>query len=220
MTRLADHLRSNCNMSPYVIPIGGTCTVGLFGHIECFEELKQQGALEDFTDLVCTAGSGSTSAGLCIGNYLNGSRLKVHAMAVCDDARYFHGEINSLLRNVGLQKEGGSGVLSEDLIDIVEGVKGVGYGLSTDEELEFVLETASSTGIFLDPTYTGKAAFHMVKRINSTPEKFKGKRILFYNSGSVLGLLDGRMKSLLERQETSYHNIHNWMSADHFPLES
>ncbi|XP_071838355.1 uncharacterized protein [Apostichopus japonicus] len=219
MQQLATHLRSNCNMAPYVIPIGGTCTTGLFGHIECFDELKRQGALEDYTDLVCTAGSGSSAAGFCIGNYLNESPMKIHAMAVCDDASYFHGEIMTLLKNVGLQKDGESGVQSADLIDIVEGVKGLGYGLSTEEELEFVLETAATTGIFLDPTYTGKAAYHMLKRMQTTPESFNGKKILFYNSGSVLGLMDGRMASLLESKD-SFHNVHDWMSIDRFPLES
>lgn len=56
-------------------------------------------------------------------------------MAVCDDAAFFHGEINKLLKSVGLQRDTQPVVRSEDLIDIVEGVKGRGYGLSTDEEL-------------------------------------------------------------------------------------
>lgn len=217
MVTLAEHLRKHCGRSPYVVPIGGTCPEGLFGHIECFDELIRQGALEEFSDLVLATGSGGSAAGFSIGNHLNGGKLRIHGMAVCDDAAYFHGEINKLLRNVGLQRDSQPVIRSEDLIDIVEGVKGRGYGLSTDDELEFILETAATTGIFLDPVYTGKAAFHMVNKMQILPESFKGKKILFYHSGSVLGLMDGRMTELLQSKE-SYHQIYDWMARDAFPL--
>lgn len=42
---------------------------------------------------------------------------------------------------------------------------------------------AGSTGIFLDPTYTGKAALGMVKEIKRNPSRFKGNRILFLHTG-------------------------------------
>lgn len=35
-----------------------------------------QNALEDYTDLVVTTGSGGTASGLAIANYLTGSKLK------------------------------------------------------------------------------------------------------------------------------------------------
>ncbi|KAJ8030779.1 Bifunctional D-cysteine desulfhydrase/1-aminocyclopropane-1-carboxylate deaminase, mitochondrial [Holothuria leucospilota] len=142
---------------------------------------------------------------------------RIHAMAVCDDAAFFHNEINTLLKQIGLQEDSQFALYSEELINIVEGVKGRGYGSATHEELEFILETAATTGIFLDPVYTGKAAFHMVKKMQTLPESFKGKKILFYHSGSVLGLMDGCMTELLQSKQ-SYHQIYDWMSRDAFPL--
>lgn len=57
-------------------------------------------------------------------------------MAVISDAAYFHEEADAILRDLGLQaSDGSSGVKAEDIMDIVEGVKGIGYGLSTPEEL-------------------------------------------------------------------------------------
>ncbi|XP_070538127.1 uncharacterized protein [Ptychodera flava] len=104
----------------YCVPVGGSNVVGLFGYLEGFNELIQQNVLEDFDDLVFTTGSGGTAAGLAIGNYLTGSKLKCHAIAVCDDANYFHAHINKTLQEVGL----GSETKSEDILDILEGAKG------------------------------------------------------------------------------------------------
>lgn len=66
------------------------------------------------------------------------SFCRVHAVCVCDNADYFHGHIDETLDELGLSNidsEGRSAVHSRDIIDIIEGYKGRGYGLSTDEEL-------------------------------------------------------------------------------------
>ena len=48
---------------------------------------------------------------------------------------------------------------------------------------DFITETSSSTGILLDPYYTGKGAMGMVRELSLRPERFKGKRILFIHTG-------------------------------------
>ena len=45
------------------------------------------------------------------------------------------------------------------------------------------MEIASTTGIMLDPVYTGKAAKGFVHEMNTNPERFKGRNILFMHSG-------------------------------------
>lgn len=57
-------------------------------------------------------------------------------MCVCDDAEYFHGHIDQQLKAYGLatNKEG-KPLRSRDIVDVIEGYKGQGYGLNTDEEL-------------------------------------------------------------------------------------
>ena len=50
---------------------------------------------------------------------------------------------------------------------------------------DFITETSSSTGILLDPYYTGKGAMGMVRELSLHPERFKGKRILFIHTGYV-----------------------------------
>ena len=64
---------------------------------------------------------------------------RVHAVCVCDNADYFHGHIDETLEELGLlqsqDSQRGAAMKSRDIIDIIEGYKGRGYGLSTDEEL-------------------------------------------------------------------------------------
>ena len=54
-------------------------------------------------------------------------------MNVCDDAAYFYQKINEDLQIGGLN------VPAEEIIDIIDGYKGKGYGKSTEEELGWCL---------------------------------------------------------------------------------
>ena len=54
---------------------------------------------------------------------------RCHAVNVCDNAAYFYEKINEDLRMGGLD------VQAEDIIDIIEGYKGKGYAISSQEEL-------------------------------------------------------------------------------------
>ncbi|XP_071838463.1 uncharacterized protein [Apostichopus japonicus] len=62
--------------SPYIVGIDEPGDVGLFGYIDCFEELIKQGVTEDFTDLVLTCSTGLTSAAFIIGNHRNGRKIR------------------------------------------------------------------------------------------------------------------------------------------------
>lgn len=50
---------------------------------------------------------------------------------------------------------------------------------------EFICNVAISTGVVLDATYTGKAAYHLVKQLQENPERFKGRKILFVHTGKM-----------------------------------
>ena len=62
---------------------------------------------------------------------------RIHAICVCDNADYFYGHIDETITELELSKEseGQPPLRSRDIIDIIEGYKGQGYGKSTDEEL-------------------------------------------------------------------------------------
>ncbi len=152
MQVLARRLLRNSGKKAYLIGIGGSNEVGVWGYIEVFAELMRQGACEQFSDIVVPVGSGGTASGLAIGNYLAGSPVRVHAVGVCDSPDYFHDHVDGMLAKLGLQDE----VTSREIIHIFDG-KGRGYARSTEKELEFCVRVARDTGVVLDRVYTGKA---------------------------------------------------------------
>ena len=56
---------------------------------------------------------------------------RIHAVAVCDNAQYFYDHVDQTLDTLGM----GEKVKSTDILDVVDGYKGKGYGLTTDEDL-------------------------------------------------------------------------------------
>ncbi len=116
------------------------------------------GAQDGITDVVVACGSGGTAAGLAIANKLTGSARRIHAISVCDNAAYFHGHVNEVLRALGDAE-----TRSEDILRVVDGYKGLGYAQSTEEELRFCTHVGAATGILLDRVYTGKGEFAEVR---------------------------------------------------------
>ncbi|CAB4294307.1 unnamed protein product [Prunus armeniaca] len=82
--------------------------------------------------------------------------------SVCDDPDYFYDYVQGLLD--GLE----AGVDSRDIVNIQNVM-----------ELKFVTEIAATTGIVLDPVYSGKAAYGMLKDMAENTKKWEGRKILF-----------------------------------------
>ncbi|CAI9113290.1 OLC1v1013863C1 [Oldenlandia corymbosa var. corymbosa] len=172
---------------PYVIPVGGSNSLGTWGYVEAIREIEQQlqngaGGL-GFDDIAVACGSGGTVAGLSIGSWLSSLKAKVRAFCVCDDPEYFYDYVQGLLD--GLE----AGVSSHDIVDI-QNAKGLGYAMNTTEELQFVKEIAEATGVILDPVYSGKAVYQMMKDMADNPAKWEGRKVLFIHTGGLLGLYD------------------------------
>eukprot|EP00268_Persea_americana_P029132 TRINITY_DN28190_c0_g1_i3.p1 TRINITY_DN28190_c0_g1~~TRINITY_DN28190_c0_g1_i3.p1 ORF type:complete len:437 (+),score=78.45 TRINITY_DN28190_c0_g1_i3:161-1312(+) len=172
---------------PYVIPVGGSNSLGTWGYIEAIREieLQVQGGFGEsrFDDIVVACGSGGTIAGLALGSWLSKLKAKVHAFCVCDDPDYFYDYVQGLID--GLQ----SGLKSHNIVNIQD-AKGLGYAMNTIEELKFVKEIATATGVILDPVYSGKAAIGLLKDMAENPKKWEGRKVLFIHTGGLLGLFD------------------------------
>ncbi|KNA15440.1 hypothetical protein SOVF_098230 [Spinacia oleracea] len=172
---------------PYVIPVGGSNALGTWGYIEAIREIEKQlhtvADSQRFDDIVVACGSGGTIAGLSLGSWLSNLKAKVQAFSVCDDPDYFYNYVQGLLD--GLK----AGISSRDIMNIYN-AKGLGYAINTQEELNFVKDIAATTGVVLDPVYSGKAAFGLMKDMTENPKKWEGRRILFIHTGGLLGLYD------------------------------
>ena len=78
-TLLVADCSSSCRAEgrrPYYIPAGGFSTIGSWGYIHAWEELREQGALDTVDDVVVCGGSGGTASGLAVANYLTGLKVK------------------------------------------------------------------------------------------------------------------------------------------------
>ncbi|CAI7837767.1 unnamed protein product, partial [Closterium sp. NIES-53] len=125
------------------------------GYMEAVREIEQQlgkgeaGGASGFDDIAMACGSGGTSAGLALGVHLSTLSTRVHAYSVCDTPPYFYDYIQGLVD--GVTSVPGS-LAARDLLRVID-VKGAGYAISAEEELQLVQSVAQSTGIVLDPVY-------------------------------------------------------------------
>ncbi|EEF34687.1 bifunctional D-cysteine desulfhydrase/1-aminocyclopropane-1-carboxylate deaminase, mitochondrial [Ricinus communis] len=197
LTKVLEEKLLKQGRKPYVIPVGGSNLIGTWGYVEAIKEIEQQcqascGKLK-FDDIVVACGSGGTIAGLSLGSWLGTLKAKVHAFSVCDDPDYFYNFVQGLID--GLE----AGVNTHDIVNI-QNAKGIGYAMNTSDELQFVKEVATATGVVLDPVYSGKAAYAMMKDMAENPKKWEGRKILFVHTGGLLGLYDkvDQMSSLVK----------------------
>ncbi|KAK9846169.1 hypothetical protein WJX84_000841 [Apatococcus fuscideae] len=170
--------------NPMVIPVGGSSSLGTWGYIEAMQEITEQAGERPFTDIAMACGSGGTAAG----------GLGATKEAVGTDAR---------------------GMLE------VHQAKGSGYAMSQPEELETAPSGGPADralphppqtsahrmqGIVLDPVYSAKAVHGLIHLIQSRPEAWQGRRILFIHTGGLLGMYDktDQLQPLIEKLGTSH----------------
>eukprot|EP00052_Salpingoeca_macrocollata_P034980 m.13188 g.13188 ORF g.13188 m.13188 type:complete len:354 (-) comp7275_c0_seq1:23-1084(-) len=199
MQALQKQLREEKNEESMLIPAGGSNTTGLWGYLEAYDELLHQREFTSegpFSDIVLACGSGGSVAGLALANHLHGApnRPRIHGIPVCDDADYFYNHIDELLTAVLPEN---MRIGARDIVSIIDGYKGLGYGRSAQEERDFIQNVGRYTGIVLDPVYTGKAALGLHTELFINPQRFQGDRILFIHTGGLLGDFDGTMKPTL-----------------------
>jgi L-cysteate sulfo-lyase len=174
--------------SVYVIPGGGSNTVGALGYVSCAQELMQQademGLRID--RLVTATGSGGTHAGLVVG--LEGMNAGVPVLGIGvrlpreRQEENVHRLAQATAEHVGLK----SGVRREAVVANCDYVGG-GYGVPTEGMGEAVRLLAQEEGILLDPVYSGKAMAGMIDLIRKGVLG-KGETIVFLHTGGAVGL--------------------------------
>ncbi|KAI0559684.1 Pyridoxal-phosphate dependent enzyme [Gracilaria domingensis] len=195
--RTREHELAHEEHRAYLIGICGSNEIGVWGYIEGFNELLSQGIEGEITDVVVPVGSGGTASGLAIGNYLAGLPFQVHAVTLCDTSAYFYGHLNEMLDKLLLSQE----VDAEQTLNIFE-AEGLGYARSTDEEIEMGLQISRGTGIMLDPVYTLKAIYGLMRELRKTGNDIfkKDSKILFVHTGGTFSLFDGRIEPYLDNK--------------------
>lgn len=187
----ADFLKSR-GKKPYLIPEGASDALGAWGYIKASEELKTDienlpGNPGKSTTIIHATGSGGTGAGLILGAKLHKLNARIASVNVCDDRRYFTNIMNKICTNAINDYNLDIEFSPKKDIEIIDGYVGRGYALSQPDELSVICELARTEGIFLDPVYTGKAFYGMIKELEKNPGCF-GPRIIFIHTGGIFGL--------------------------------
>ena len=143
---------------PFSVPRGGACALGVLAHVlavrETLEQCAHLGVIPQA--VVMAVGGSGTLAGWLLGTALFGAAWRLEAITVSRPA------VEALARARNLAAEAAamldcSAQLSGVELFIHDGFLGAGYGVPSPEGQSAIAATACAEGVFLDPTYTGKA---------------------------------------------------------------
>ena len=156
-----------------IVPEGGANYHGIIG---CQEILKD---ISGMSDVFVSQGTSTTSVGLLTALKDN---MRLHVVPALKGYESIS-EMRTLLRMSGFDEDFIEELLS--LVIVHEEYHFGGYGKYTTQLLEFIKDYYRSTGIKLDPVYTGKvmfAIYDLVKR-----GAFNNRKILFVHTGGIQG---------------------------------
>jgi L-cysteate sulfo-lyase len=160
---------------PFVIPFGGSSSYAAQGYVDCARELLDQ--VPDLHNVVVAVGSGGTMAGLVAG--LGADRvIGVHTGAVADPMA----TVTSLLTGMPDRSQAGTDV------QIATDQVGAGYSSMTAAARAAIGLAARTEGIFLDPTYTGRAMAGLIAMCADHAIR-PGQTTVFLHTGGLPGLL-------------------------------
>lgn len=167
----------------YPIPRGGACALGVLGHVLAAREFHRQCEAQGLRPgrVFLAVGSGGTLAGWLLGTELLGASWKVEGVAVSRPGAEGRPLVAALAReaadHLGIHTR-----LTEADVVIHDGFIGAGYGIPTAEGNGAIALAARAEGVFLDPTYTGKAFAALVAQA-ATGQEDHGRPVVFVHTG-------------------------------------
>jgi D-cysteine desulfhydrase len=183
---------------PYAIPRGGASVLGTLGYVQAVYELAEQCAAKGIVPdaIVLATGSCGTQAGLLAGVHLLRLPWRIEGFTVSRPVDEVQARVLSLAQ-AAIERLGFTRALAPSDVIVHGGFIGDGYGIPTPEGAEAIRLVARCEGIFLDPTYTGKA---MAGFLAYTREKrfTHEETILFLHTGGEPALFVGEGSWLYE----------------------
>ncbi len=159
----------------YFIDEGGASALGAQGVSELIGELPAT-----YDHIFCACGTGTTAAGII--NGINDAKLTTnfHGVPVLKNGEFLRTDIDAYLNNPAEY------VLHTDY-------HFGGYAKTDDALINFIKKFTASTGILIDPVYTGKMLFAIYDL--AVKNHFKsGDKILAIHTGGIWGLLGMKEK--------------------------
>jgi D-cysteine desulfhydrase len=167
----------------YVIPGGGSNSLGALGYVACAQEILAQ-TFElglDIQAIVCASGSAGTQAGLVTG--VQGCSMNVPVLGInVSRAKQAQEALVYGLVQATAERAGLSAVVPRETVICFGDYVGPGYSLPTPGMAEAVRLLAGTEGILLDPVYTGKAMAGLIDLVRKGYFE-RGSNILFVHTG-------------------------------------
>jgi len=176
----------------FIIPEGGSSELGIWGYINFISEIKNQLNINKVKGILTASGSGGTSAGLLIGTALNKIRTKIFAVNVLYPKNIIKEKILNLAYSC-IEKYRLDCTFSEGQLEILDGYSEEGYKHITNQKIELLKSFAASSGIILDPAYTGKAFYAYQEHFLQNKLKTD---VLFIHTGGLFGVFNKRKQYL------------------------
>jgi L-cysteate sulfo-lyase len=173
---------------PYLIPVGGSNSVGALGYVAAVPELLDQCADQNITPSAlyfCTS-SGGTQVGLIAGMIQRGRPFPIIGVGNEADSDQVTNAVTSTVPEVLEYLESGAHMQDTD-VRIVDGFGGPAYGIPNKGTLEAMEMTAQTEGILLDPVYTGKGMAGLISDIRAG-KYAKDDTVIFLHTGGAQSL--------------------------------
>ena len=154
----------------FFINEGGSSALGAKGCSELMVELS-----ETYDHIICACGTGTTAAGIINGITDHQLPTQFHGVPVLNNGEFLRKDIDAFLEKPSTYH------LHTDY-------HFGGYGKVNDDLIRFVKQFVASTGILIEPIYTGKMLYAMYD-LAAQNYFLPGIRILAIHSGGIWGLL-------------------------------
>jgi len=154
--------------SIYIIPEGGSNYEGVKGCIEIIDATDHR-----FSDIVIACGTGATAAGIIIASR---DDQRIFGFSILNDRGFLEKNIRAWLEKF----ENDSKFNWEIIHDFHFG----GYAKKNPELVNFIAQFNKHTGITIEPVYTGKLFYGLLKKINEGFFK-PGSKILAIHTGGL-----------------------------------
>lgn len=165
----------------YVIPAGGHTKLGALAYCDAYQEIKSQ-SVHDFTAVITAVGTGTTCAGLYLGQKLIKDSTKILGISVGGDQDWCTQEILSVVHEV--ETEWGLALTKPQDLRILHDYIGEGYTKPYPRLREAIHLLARKEGILLDPVYSGKAMVGLIDLIEKGHFSRKDQ-VLFLHTGGA-----------------------------------
>jgi 1-aminocyclopropane-1-carboxylate deaminase/D-cysteine desulfhydrase-like pyridoxal-dependent ACC family enzyme len=185
MARIADELRAQGH-TPVEIPLGASTPLGALGLALGIGEMIEQGTTPDV--IVHASSSAGTQAGLTAGCTLFGLPTRVVGVSADETAETLRADVHAIIAGMGpLLGVDGQTLADARPIEVDDTRIGEGYGIPTEASYEAVDLFARMEAIFVDHTYTAKAAAGLLAALRRGAFD-SAKTVLFWHTGGQVAL--------------------------------